>query len=390
MENVETSNESEIKIKRIKIDESLEVIDLSLYSLEDSIIIENYSNLKEIIVNELLVVGNAFATKEVILKNLVKLEKIVFNFCRLKKLTIKDCENLKEISVQYNQSLSTLDLSMCKKLESVELSYNQLTSLRLPTENKIEKLYLNANKLINFDYSILNSNTLTVLENFRNGLKGNLSDFSHLINLKILCIDSNNIGGSFKSLCNLKELETICFYNNPIIPSLEWLNVSTSFLNILYDNMEWHHNDVILKSLTNLYPNEVGRNDEGEEIMVINKEFREKMSELRLLDELELIKRNLDLVMTMNTSEEEITAENRNVMGLSPSTVKSIPRSKTIRKDLLYNVLFNPNCCFLYWIEEEISLLKKYKINFYWKHAMKEETSEEYVEQFQQFFTSNY
>lgn len=88
---------------------------------------------------------------------------------------------------QYTEDSKIIDLH-AQNIDSIEAStFNGYT--------KLEALYLHENKLNKLDSSL----------------------FKDLINLKILWLESNNIiSFDRNSLSGLKDLEQVCFFNNPI------------------------------------------------------------------------------------------------------------------------------------------------------------------------------
>jgi len=71
----------------------------------------------------------------------------------------------------------------------LKCSRNKLTGIFLPTYNQLKEVAIDNNKLTNFPYQSLNSNTLIALDLHNNNLESaNINIFSYFINLKTLRI----------------------------------------------------------------------------------------------------------------------------------------------------------------------------------------------------------
>lgn len=203
---------------------------------------------------------------ELILDNYPNLEEIEgYNTSNLTKLTVNDCPKLETIKVRNlkdnqqmilgdlpglkkldcsNNKLTTLDLTSCFNLQAIICPNNQLAEVKLPDakEKRLTELDLNDNKLTELDTSnhfnlkelklssnflikldLSNNKKLERLDLNDNKFNQDLSTWSHLVNLKYLCLGNNKIKGSLESLKNMNRLESFNISDTDIDSGLEYL-----------------------------------------------------------------------------------------------------------------------------------------------------------------------
>lgn len=324
------------EISKLKLERGSNKIELLNYR-SSLLIIENNNELREI---KLIDNNNRF--KEIRINNLSKLKVLNIRNCKLEKLKINNCKNLRKVDLQDNL-LTNLNLANCKSkmLRIVDCSNNQLTDLILPVENRIKELFFIKNNIVNFDFSTLNAKHLIALEIHRNKLEGNLSIFSRLTEIKVLCIDNNNFQGSLKSLRNLDNLEIVSFHNNPIVPSLEWLRNQVQVfyywkgLNI----KRISYNELTLSGL--VLDHHSFRN-----FKIKSKILKKSLASFKDIVEYEEIRENLRLAFGKDREDNKFY---------------------WTRNQLTENILTNANNGFRLWLDSEILSLGKIRLDFYWK-----------------------
>lgn len=137
-------------------------------------------------------------------------------------LNLENKEELKNLDLA-SKSFE-LDLSNCKEIITINAPEKNISKILIADKNKIEKINLSNNILTNFNYSVLNIETLIKLDLSDNKeLKDDILVFSHLINLTDLRLNNTKFFGSLQSLKNLTKLESLEIYNTEISADFEWL-----------------------------------------------------------------------------------------------------------------------------------------------------------------------
>ncbi|KLL03087.1 MAG: hypothetical protein MRECE_18c016 [Mycoplasmataceae bacterium CE_OT135] len=186
-------------------------------------------------------------------------------------LDLSDFINLEELNCGSNK-LTTLNLTNCQQLKILNCEYNKLTDLKLPSSTEQLTWWL----------SISNNN-----------LSGDLSIFSHLVNLKVLWIDNNNhFTGSLKSLQNLTKLEILSISNTDIDSGLEYLPDSLEYFRC----SAYERKDAKCQTIYKLFANDQGKVETDECGYIKN--FPQKLQEYKTN-----LKNNWK---NLNFSEEEI------------------------------------------------------------------------------------
>lgn len=323
-------------------------------------------------------------------ENLLKFNRNL-NLTNFINLVYLDCSN---------NSISVLDLSDCRNLKILAAVNNELKRIVLPEKNRISFIRASSNNLEDFEYWKLNSKYLSILSLARNKLKSNISVFSKLYNLKSLYLSNNFFFGSLKLLNNLKKLKGFSYYNNEIIPSLEFIdyNISAhsnleelenldefnlSYMNIIEDKYQYLDKE---KSTHWIPKTMVKRRQYFRKFWELKKDFLiiKRLTENEL--EYEEIFNNIDLVMK---SVSELKTNNKsfnfrfknltvNKKGNEIYSIKSTDKDLFFLKDVqknkvkseirVYNEGFlNHSNGFLKWLIDEFYRIREIKMKFYWK-----------------------
>ncbi|MCE8162852.1 MAG: hypothetical protein I3273_01200 [Candidatus Moeniiplasma glomeromycotorum] len=133
-------------------------------------------------------------------------------------LILLDFTNLESLYWNYENRLTSLDLSNCPNLQSLDCGMATLNDLILPNSVKLKELRL------------LNCSSL----------KKDLMFFSRLINLESLSIWYSGINGSLKALKNLTKLKSLDISGTNIDSGLEYLPESLEKIRINHhDEKNW-------------------------------------------------------------------------------------------------------------------------------------------------------
>jgi Leucine-rich repeat (LRR) protein len=176
----------------------VEVISLGKLDFEQpgKLIIDGYSDLKEMYGHE------TFNIIKLTIRNCSQLKKIsIGSLKKFQQLTLDNLPNLRELDCGRN-NLTKLEITNCPNLEEIDCSNNQLSEIKFPSAAR-EKL--------------------EVLNLWANSFNQDLSSFKDLVNLKHLYLGSNDFYGSLEFLKNLRKLEILSIYDTDINSGLEYL-----------------------------------------------------------------------------------------------------------------------------------------------------------------------
>lgn len=206
----------------------IEDLDISYQELSGTLNLEHFTNLKILNCS-----NNELESVEI--NDSKKLDFIDCSNNRLEWLDLKGLIYIEIIDCSNNQIME-LDLSDCNCLRQLTANNNDLKFLNLPIINELVSINLENNLLCNFDWKILNKETIRVLSlNNNNLVLTNIKIFKDLTLLENLTIGNNHkdmiekgmynrFFGSFESLKNLKKLINLDVCNLEIFEGFEYLN----------------------------------------------------------------------------------------------------------------------------------------------------------------------
>lgn len=291
------------------------------------------------------------------------------SFLYLECIGFRNSTETKKINLSDCIRLSRLKFLDRKK----DLSSNEVDEVILPNDNRILEIEMYNIHLKIINYQSLNPETLTSLDFSRNDLKDDLSVFSHLVNLRSFYIDSNDFSGSFKTLRNLKKLAYMCWLDNPIIPSFEWIEGIEKIGNYhSFCCSSWEGNgDLSLASLNklifknlNLLISKVASGETlTEEERFLNESWQAICHNTKFLIKYELSLKKLEFLTNCENWKEVkvgIVSENDEIIIFER------------KSELLNEIFFNHNNGFLKWLEDEITNIKIKTTEFYWNLILEE------------------
>lgn len=154
---------------------------------------------------------------------------------KTKQLILKDIEGeldlsefnyLENLSISSSRKLTRLDVSNNSLLKFISFDNTSISEINLSSNINLSRIcIINNDKLIKIIFP-QESSKLERMSLFRNRLRMDLDEFSHLTQLKHLDLGTeklkdgeryNDISGSLKSLENCEQLEYLCIGQNPKI-----------------------------------------------------------------------------------------------------------------------------------------------------------------------------
>jgi len=144
----------------------------------------------------------------------------------------QDRSAIKNLNLQNKSLEGNLDLTSFYNLEELDCSNNNITNLRL-SSNELRYLDCSRNNLSDLDLTQLKASKLTYLRVANNNLSNrDLSMFSNFVNLEVLIVGNdsdkknNNFVGSLEPLQNLSHLQELDISNTNIDSGLDCLPAS--------------------------------------------------------------------------------------------------------------------------------------------------------------------
>ena len=161
---------------------------------------------------------------------------------------------VKKLDLQNKSLEGNLDLTSFYNLEELDCSNNNITDLKL-FSNELHYLDCSYNNLLNLDLTKLDASKLTYLRISNNNLsQRDLSIFSSFVNLEVLIIGSdtdkkyNNFIGTLQPLQYLSHLQELDISNTNIESGLNYL--PTSLVSIrCYNDRNKKNNDSVSSSI---------------------------------------------------------------------------------------------------------------------------------------------